>query len=219
MPKNALDRNLRAARGSGVPDLDRKNHYSQPDIVDFYTRAAAEVGLWRSEEALFRRLFVPRDILLNVGCGAGRVSLALWELGYHQVLGVDFARPMVESARLLASKLEYAAPFRVGDVTRLGFDPGSFDGVIWPAAGWADLPDDAAREAALASLRRVTKTGGQAVVTIPSAGTCSPEGIRALLSSNGWQAKEVIPRSVLATEPDDVTVRYPDVIFWVLIAV
>jgi hypothetical protein len=76
LPKNALDRNPRGARGSTVPDLDRKRHYSQPETVEFYTTAAVEVGLWRSEEALFRRVFAPGEILLNVGCGAGRVSLA-----------------------------------------------------------------------------------------------------------------------------------------------
>jgi SAM-dependent methyltransferase len=202
-----------------VPDLDRKSHYSQPEVVAFYTAAAAEIGLWRSEEVLFRRLFAPRDVLLNVGCGAGRVSLALWELGYHQVLGLDFAHPMVEAARLLATKLEYAAPFRVGDVTRLGFDPGAFDGVLWPAAGWGDLPDDAARGAALASLRRVIKAGGTAVVTILPTDDGSSDGLHALFASNGWQVKEAIARNQLASEPDDVIRRYPEVTFWVLIAV
>ena len=219
MPKNALDRNLRAARGSGVPDLDRKSHYSQPETVEFYTTAAAEVGLWRSEEVLFRRLFAPGDVLLNVGCGAGRVSLALWELGYHQVLGLDYARPMIEAARLLATKLEYAAPFRVGDVTRLGFDPGAFDGVLWPAAGWADLPDDAARGTAMASLRRVTKTGGVAVVTTPPTDEGARAAVQALFASNGWHVRETIARKDLATEPDDVVRRYPEVTFWVLTAV
>ena len=201
-----------------MPDLDRKNHYSQPDVVAFYTAAAAEIGLWRSEEVLFRRLFAPGDVLLNVGCGAGRVSLGLWELGYHQVLGLDFARPMIEAARLLATKLEYAAPFRVGDVTRLGFDPGAFDGLVWPAAGWADLPDDSARSAALASLRRIIKAGGTAIVTTLPADDGSRDAIHALFTSSGWQVREAVSRKELATEPDDVVSRYPEVIFWVLIA-
>jgi SAM-dependent methyltransferase len=218
LPKNALDRNPRGARGSTVPDLDRKRHYSQPETVEFYTTAAVEVGLWRSEEALFRRVFAPGEILLNVGCGAGRVSLALWELGYPQVVGVDFARPMVEAARLLASKLEYAAPFRVGDVTCLTFDAGSFDGAIWSAAGMADVVEPASQVMAMNALRRVVRNGGRAIVTTPTTGGWTDDGVRALFRSTGWSIADMIARPALADEPEEVTRRYPDVNFWVLAA-
>ncbi len=197
---------------------DRKVHYSQPEIVAFHARSAAEIGLWRSEEVILRKIFPPTSVLLNVGCGAGRVSLALWELGYQQVLGLDFARPMVEAARLLASKLEYATPFRVGDVTRLGFDAGAFDGVIWLAAGIDDLADEAARTAALTSLRRITRTGGRAVITTLANGADALEDWPARFQAAGWRIDESVPQAALAAEPDEVTRAYAEVHFWVLTA-
>lgn len=219
MPKNALDSGSRGRRGFEGVETDRKAHYSQPEIVAFYATAAAEVGLWRSEERLLPSLFAPEAVLLNVGAGAGRVSFGLWELGYHQVLGVDFARPMVEEARLLASKLEYATPFRVGDVSRLGFDAGAFDGVIWTAAGIADLAGPEARATAMKELRRVAKSGGLALITTPLAADESMDAFAALLASTGWEVTRTAARAAVADEPDDVTRRYPDVTFWVLKAV
>lgn len=202
-----------------MAETDRKVHYSQAEIVAIYATAAAEIGLWRSEEALLRPLFVPDSVLLNVGCGAGRVSFGLWELGYHQVIGVDFARPMIEAARLLAAKLEYATPFRVGDVTRLGFDAGVFDGVIWTAAGLADLADTAARTTALKELRRVTKSGGRALITTPLANDWPVADLSALFSSAGWTVLTTAARATVASEPDEVSRLYPDVTFWELKAV
>lgn len=199
-----------------VSPAEIKNHYSDPDRVAFYREAAAALGLWRSEEAVFTRVFRPGDALLDVGCGAGRLSLALWELGYRQVLGVDFARPMIETARLLAAKLEYVTPFRVGDVTRLGFEAGAFDGAIWSANGIADLPDDEARRAALRELRRVVRFGGALVLTTPA--EWPAREIAVALAASGWEVSETRLRREIADEPPEVAAFCGECRFWVATA-
>ncbi|MEX2045297.1 MAG: class I SAM-dependent methyltransferase, partial [Opitutus sp.] len=68
-----------------------------------YTRAAHDLGLWESERILIERFFPNRTTpLLEAGCGAGRVTLGLWALGYHRLTAFDFASELVEQAVSLA---------------------------------------------------------------------------------------------------------------------
>jgi ubiquinone/menaquinone biosynthesis C-methylase UbiE len=136
-----------------------KAYFNRPDVVANYVQAVSRVGLWQSEEKVFRRLFRPEDVLLDVGCGAGRIAIGLWELGYHQVLGVDNARAMVDEARRLNRVLEYGLSFRVADATSLPFDESEYDGAIFGFNGLMQIPLRAQRQAALREIRRVLKPG------------------------------------------------------------
>ena len=68
-----------------------------------FTRAAHFLGLWKSERILVSR-FLPdkRTPLLEAGCGAGRVSIALWKLGYRRLSAFDFASELLDQAQSLA---------------------------------------------------------------------------------------------------------------------
>ena len=73
--------------------------------VVHYTRAAHELGLWASERKLIRRFFPDHAApLLEAGCGAGRVTLGLWALGYRHLTAFDFAEELVDQARSLAAE-------------------------------------------------------------------------------------------------------------------
>ena len=86
-----------------------------------YTRAAHELGLWVSERTLIARFFPdPTAPLLEAGCGAGRVSLGLWQLGYRNLTAFDFARELVDQAQSLADERGASALLlHHGDATRL----------------------------------------------------------------------------------------------------
>lgn len=67
-----------------------------------YSRAAHFLGLWKSEQLLLERWFPDREaLLLEAGCGAGRVSMGLWDLGYRKLAAFDFAEELVDQARSL----------------------------------------------------------------------------------------------------------------------
>ncbi len=69
-----------------------------------YTRAAHDLGLWQSERILIERTFTDRHApLLEAGCGAGRVTLGLWSLGYRNLTAFDFAEELLVQARALAA--------------------------------------------------------------------------------------------------------------------
>ncbi|MGJ8639654.1 MAG: class I SAM-dependent methyltransferase [Opitutaceae bacterium] len=142
-----------------------RNYFDAEGVVDYYAKAAAELGLWISEEKVFTRVFRPEDSILELGCGAGRIAIGLYELGYNQVLATDYSRSMVERARQLATTLEYRIPMRVCDATRLEFEDAAFDGAIFGFNGLMQIPQVANREKALKEIHRVLRPGGWFVFT------------------------------------------------------
>lgn len=142
-----------------------KEHFRDPRAVDHYGRAASSVGLWLSEEKVFRKFFRPEETLLDVGCGAGRISIGLWELGYRHLLGIDFSPEMIERARRITRLLEYGISFRCGDATDLELDDDSFDGAIFSFNGLMQIPRRERRRRAFSEIGRVVRPGGFFVFT------------------------------------------------------
>lgn len=134
-------------------------YFEASSVVAHYVQAASRIGLWRSEEKIFTRLFQPEQSILELGCGAGRIAIGLYELGYKNVLASDLSREMVARARHLAKMLEYAVPFRVCDATSLEFEDAVFDGAIFGFNGLMQIPSSASRERALSEVFRVLRPG------------------------------------------------------------
>ncbi|HKK19258.1 MAG TPA: class I SAM-dependent methyltransferase [Opitutales bacterium] len=136
-----------------------KAYFESDKVVEDYAEAAAQLGLWVSEEKIFTRLFRPEDSILELGCGVGRIAIALHELGYHNVLAVDYSRPMIQRTRALAKLLEYAIPTQVADATELNFEDAVFDGAIFGFNGLMQIPGEARRMQALREIHRVLRAG------------------------------------------------------------
>lgn len=134
-----------------------RKYYDADGVVEHYATAAAELGLWVSEEKIFTRVFQPEDSILELGCGAGRIAIGLHELGYTQILATDYSRPMVNRARELATTLQYRIPMRICDATKMEFEDDVFDGAIFGFNGLLQIPKAANREQALREIFRVLK--------------------------------------------------------------
>lgn len=142
-----------------------KGWYQDSQAIEHYSRAAVNLGLWKSEKIVFSQVFRPGQTLLDLGCGAGRIALGMWELGYRNLMGVDFSRPMVTEARRLARLLEFGIAFRVGDALDLKLPDKAFDGVIFGFNGLMLIPGRGNRKRALAEIHRVLVPGGHCVFT------------------------------------------------------
>lgn len=149
-----------------TPD-EAKSYYRSEPVLEHYTAAASRLGLWRSEELIFRRVFRPEQTLLDIGTGAGRIAIGLHELGYHQVMGIDYSKELIREARRMARLLGYAIPFRVMDVTAMELGEGVFDGAIFGFNGLMLIPGRERRLAALRQIHRLLRPGAWFVFTTP----------------------------------------------------
>ena len=125
----------------------------------------------REEVQAYKRrtfaLLAPREgsRILDAGCGTGDDAIALAELvgAAGQVVGVDFSAAMVEEARNRVAGRALPVRFEVGDVHRLAFADGTFDGCRADRVfQHLEQPDQA-----LAELVRVAKPGAVVVVADP----------------------------------------------------
>lgn len=142
-----------------------KKYFESENVVEHYAHAAARLGLWVSEEKIFKRLFKPADSILELGCGVGRIAIGLHELGYRNVLATDYSKAMIQRTRHLAKLLEYPIPTQMADACNLSFEGGVFDGAIFGFNGLMQIPEAAKRIQALREIHRVLRPGAWFVFT------------------------------------------------------
>lgn len=100
--------------------------------------------------------------VLEVGCGPGRLSIALARRRGLEVAGLDLDPAMIERARASAERAADSSrpSFRVGDVAALPFPDGSFDLVV----STFSMHHRADPAAGLVEIGRVLRPGGRALV-------------------------------------------------------
>lgn len=98
----------------------------------------------------------PRDRVVDLGCGTGRLTLALAAAG-HDVTGVDPATASLEAARAKAG----AEKVRWVEGTSVVLDEGTFDVALMTSHVAQFLVDDADWHATLGSLHRALVPGGR----------------------------------------------------------
>lgn len=155
-------------------------------IADYYAAESLSVKFYdavsRADRAVdgdtdfyCRRLGPAPKRVLELGCGTGRVALALAAEGYS-VLGIDLAEPMLRRAVAKRQRLPPAearnVQFRLHDLLTLEL-PYRFDAVLVPFYTINHLSGRAQRVQALKTIARHLKPGGISVIH-----ACSPERLR-----------------------------------------
>jgi SAM-dependent methyltransferase len=145
--------------------------FNDARAVVHYTRAAHFLGLWASERMLIERFFPDRSApLIEAGCGAGRATLGLWNLGYLRLTAFDFADELLGQARSLATECGARdIIFLQADATRLSsLRPGlagGFAGALFLFNGLMQIPGRENRRAALRELHGVCRPGAPLLFT------------------------------------------------------
>lgn len=152
-----------------------REDFNDLTAVLHYTRAAHELGLWRSEQQLIERYFPDRAApLLEAGCGAGRATIGLWSLGYRDLTAFDFAEELLDQARSLAAERKAdAIRFFPADATKLfaacpdqaSLRTGWYAGALFLFNGLMQIPGRDHRRAALRNLHRACRPGAPLLFT------------------------------------------------------
>lgn len=134
---------------------------------DLYSHADAQAEVHRYRftttlEWIDSLSLAPGSRVLDIGCGAGFLTVALAERGFH-VHAIDAAQAMVDQTRQFASASNQAerVSVGVGDVQALGFEDNQFDLVV--ALGvipWIPQP-----ELAIQEMARVTRPDGYVLLS------------------------------------------------------
>jgi SAM-dependent methyltransferase len=170
-----------------------------------YTRAAHELGLWASEHMLIERFFPDRTApLLEAGCGAGRVTLGLWNLGHQNLTAFDFAEELLDQARSLAAERgadtgPHAIAFLHADATRLStcnLPDCKFAGALFLFNGLMQIPGRENRRTALRGLHDACAPGAPLLFTTHDRDSSPTERALWRLEAQRWARGEQDPRLV-----------------------
>ena len=131
-------------------------------------------GIWGAPESNVHLLkdLPPGATIVELGCGTAAIPAALARRGYRPV-GVDFVRPLLETAAELEHEFGLAFALLCANVEQLHFDDGTFDCAIseYGASLWCEpkrwLPE----------AHRILRPGGLLifVTNSPLLMACTPE--------------------------------------------
>jgi len=139
------------------------------EIYDAMSAAITAGGPMRGDVDFYRRLTSEQGgPVLDVGCGTGRVAVALAADGFD-VLGVDLSTSMLRLAEerraSLAKDVASRLTFRQGDMTTLDLGR-RFALIIAPSRVFQFMLTSAAQRAALGALKRHLRDGGLLVLDL-----------------------------------------------------
>lgn len=138
--------------------------YAQPEVVAFWTEFSRQ-GLQIAEATMLTRYAPPPARVLDLGCGAGRASLALTPQGYT-VVGLDLIPEMLGAAQALHTEAGLPARFIQADLQALPCAPASFDVILIFIAAFQHLPSPAARSELFATLSKILRPSGRLILAL-----------------------------------------------------
>jgi len=140
--------------------------YGQQEELDAHTESL-KLGLLDAEERAVNKYFKEGDLVLNIGCGAGREAVALLKKGY-QVVGTDLHPKMIEAAMRNARVHDVQGRFAEMDACRMTFEDNSFDQIVMFGSIITHIPKRENRITALKEAKRVLRKGGHIILSVPN---------------------------------------------------
>ena len=150
------------ARESAFHFVDNRRSYRRPDEARFWAEGEADLRRMLDQAGVEIR---PGDVLVDVGCGLGRLTRAAKVLGAGTIYALDISAEMLERARKHNADLD-GVVWLQGDGTSLaGVGDASADGLV-SLVVFQHIPDPAVTLGYVRDMGRVLKPGGWAAFQI-----------------------------------------------------
>lgn len=133
--------------------------------LESYRELTTDIGLWASEKHVFLKYLKKNGKILDLGCGTGRTTFALHNLGYKDIIGVDLTPEMIAIANELNTHFNTNIKYQVGDATCLELPDAMYDAVIFSFNGIMSIPNAVNRNKAMNEIHRVLKDSGIFIFT------------------------------------------------------
>jgi len=141
--------------------------YANPQRIKVWGRSLVQLY---EEEALLIQIYFPDQEanILVVGCGGGREALALHQLGYRHISGLDCTPELLAIAEERNAEGGCGINFVLGWAEDMPFADQQFEAVLMFENVYGHITPRAVRQNAMAEARRVLKPGGMVLVEATS---------------------------------------------------
>lgn len=140
--------------------------YESDKGFEIYSSAVDKIGLWKSEKIMIEKYCKDHNFkILDLGCGCGRTTFALYKMGYKNIIGLDLCKRFIDYASERNKKEKLNLEFIVGDSSQLNFKNNMFDLVFYSFNGLQLIPGYNNRVNVLKESYRVLKNGGYMIFT------------------------------------------------------
>ena len=155
----------------GNPDTERFWSSGEDTLVGFSEQLGVSVG--------------PEDVVLDIGCGIGRLTRALAGRG-REVVAIDVSADMLAQAKELNSHLDNVTWLQGDGASLAGVEPASIDAIV-SFVVFQHIPDPAITLGYVREMGRVLRPGGWSAFQVSNdprvhEGSSRPRGVRARLA-------------------------------------
>lgn len=154
-------------------DLEKYFDYPLTTIVEAYSRMDMDNQKWASldyakKEIDAIRKYLPKDVkshIADFGCGTGRHSMVLADMGYERITGIDFSPSHISKAKTrLSDQLRKRIDFIVGDCSSYISD-NKFDFILCAYDVVGSMPKVEDNQAIVNNIYNNLAEGGTAIVS------------------------------------------------------
>ena len=140
--------------------------YEKTSIVKYYKYLSEKMGLWNSEAYIFNNYISKDSKILDLGCGIGRTTFGLYNIGFKKIIGLDISQKMIDICKeKCKSRKIKDLEFICGDAEKLNFESNIFDCVFFSFCGLMTINKEQKRIRVFQETNRVLKNKGLFIFT------------------------------------------------------